>query len=63
MSNSYDIELQMDICGYDYKPKKEKLKEIRANKKEFKAWADAQLDNFDDVAHRMDEWMDKKDDE
>ena len=53
----------MDICGYGYKPKKEKLKEIRANKREFKAWADAQLDNFDDVAHRMDEWMDKKEDE
>ena len=27
MSNIYDIELQMDICGYDYKPKKEKLKQ------------------------------------
>ena len=59
MSNDYDIELKMDICSYEYKPKKKKLKEIRANKKEFKAWADAQLDNFDDVAHRMDEWMDK----
>ena len=59
MSNNYDIELKMDICGYDYKPKKEKLKEIRANKREFKTWTKARLEDFDDVAHRMDEWMDK----
>ena len=59
MSNNYDIELKMDICGYDYKPKKEKLKEIRANKREFKALTKARLEDFDDVAHRMDEWMDK----
>ena len=59
MSNDYDIELKMDICSYEYKPKKEKLKEIRANKKEFKAWTKARLEDFDDVAHRMDEWMDK----
>ena len=59
MSNDYDIELKMDICSYEYKPKKEKLKEIRANKKEFKAWTKARLEDFDDVAHRIDEWMDK----
>ena len=62
MSNTYDIELKMDICRYSYKPKKEKLKEIRTNKKEFKVWADKTLDKFDDVADRMDEWMDKPND-
>ena len=62
MSNTYDIELKMDICSYSYKPKKEKLKEIRTNKKEFKVWADKTLDKFDDVADRMDEWMDKPND-
>ena len=48
----------MDICSCSYKPKKEKLKEIRINKKEFKVWADKTLDKFDDVADRIDEWMD-----
>jgi len=61
MSNNYDIELEMDICGYDYKPKKEKLKEIRANKEKFKAWVKERLEDFDDVALRMDEWMNKED--
>ena len=35
------------------------LKEIKAIKKEFKTWAKARLEDFDDVAHRMDEWMDR----
>ena len=61
MSNEYDIELQMNICDYGYKPKREKLKEIATSKQEFRAWATSQLDNFNDVAQRMDEWMDKKD--
>ena len=62
MSNTYDIELKMDICSYSYKPKKEKLKEIRANKKQFKEWANKTLDQFDAVADDMDNWMDAPND-
>ena len=58
MSNNYDIELKMDICGCSYKPKKEKLKEIAQNKREFRKWAKKKLISFNAVANDMDNWMD-----
>ena len=62
MSNTYDIELKINICTNAGLNKKEKQKEIDHNRKQFKIWADKQLDNFDDVANNMDDWCDFSDD-
>ena len=62
MSNNYDIEFKMDICGYDYKPKKEKLKEIAASKMEFRKWVKEKLQSFNSAAADMDNWMDTPND-
>jgi len=58
MSNNYDIELKMDMATVGGPSKKEKLKEIKKNKKIFLKWVDGQLKNFDYAATHLDEWMD-----
>ena len=62
MSNTYDIELKVNICTNGGLNKKEKRKEINHNRKQFKAWVTTQLNKFDDAENNMDEWCEFSDD-
>jgi hypothetical protein len=58
MSNTYDIELKMNMATYGDATRKEKLKEIEENRKIFLKWVKEQLKNFDYASTHLDEWVD-----
>tara|TARA_Y100000310_G_scaffold144643_1_gene143907 strand:- start:90 stop:341 length:252 start_codon:yes stop_codon:yes gene_type:complete len=62
MSNTYDIELKMNMAAYGGATRKEKLKEIEENRKIFLKWVKEQLKNFDYASTHLDEWVDAPND-
>ena len=56
MSNTYDIELKMNMATYGGVSRKEKLKEIKENRKIFLKWVKEQLKNFNYASTHLDEW-------
>jgi|TARA_B100001971_G_C18224094_1_gene559143 hypothetical protein len=57
MSNTYDIELKMNYCGYGGLNKEEKIKEIRYNKDQFAKWSSNILNKFDAAVDGVDDWI------
>jgi hypothetical protein len=56
MSNTYDIELKIDIAKSGGINKKEKRKEIKHNRKQFEIWVEQQLTKFDDAENNMEDY-------
>ena len=57
MSNTYDIDVKFNIATSGGLNKKEKKKEIRHNRKQFKIWVANKLDCFDEVENNMEDYF------
>ena len=57
MSNTYDIELKMNYCGYYGLNEEEKIKEIRYNKDQVDRWSQAILRDFDGAINGLGDWF------
>jgi len=62
MSNTYDIEVKFNIATSGGLNKKEKIKEIKHNRKQFVLWIDKQLEKFDDAENNINDYFDFSDD-
>ena len=62
MSNTYDIEVKFNIATSGGLNKKEKIKEIKHNRRQFVLWSAKVLENFDDAENNMNDYFDFSDD-
>ena len=56
MSNTYDINVKFNIATSGGLNKKDKIKEIQHNRKQFEIWVEKQLAKFDDAENNMDDY-------
>ena len=56
MSNTYDIEVKFNIATSGGLNKKEKIKEIKHNRRQFVLWSAKVLESFDDAENNVDDY-------
>ena len=56
MSNTYDINVKFNIATSGGLNKKDKIKEIQHNRKQFEIWVEKQLAKFDDAENNIDDY-------